>query len=241
MVKKMNKLQTEYDLNIDYIKLFGKGWEGALRYLLRSDYMKKLMMFLHGSYKIQNVRPHKSNIFLPFKATGWHEVRVVIVSDEPYNTMKSTGIPYANADRWGEIFSPELIKIHNTIERECYDGINVSACPTFRDWTQQGVFSIPSTFTSVEGEKGKHEVYWRHFTREVLKTLNEHKTGVVYMFWGKEALYFKKYINDKKNYVFYSESPTEAVACNRDWQCNHFVQANGILEYLNGKDSQIVW
>lgn len=237
----MTKLQTEYDLDIDYKMLLGKGWEGVLRHLLHSKYMKDLMMFLHGSYKLENVRPHKSNVFLPFKMTGFHTVRVVIISDEPYNNIKSTGIPYGNVDKWGELFSPELLKIHKTVERTCYDGFKMDIDPTLSGWGEQGVLSIPSTFTSVEGRKGAHEVYWKHFTREVIKTLNEYKPGTIYLLWGNKAKDLKKYIDMKTNYVFYAESPTEAVALNRDWNCDHFVNTNAILSYLNGEDTQIVW
>ena len=229
------------NINVDYNQLLGKSWAGVLEPLLTSPYMSDLMSFLHESYKIQNVRPNKREVFDAFKFTPFTDVRVVIIGKEPYQNFKSMGLAFGNLDKIGKEFSPELLKIFDVIEKTIYNGLRIYSDPSLSYWAYQDVMMLNSALTVEVGEDGSHLKYWRNFIREFVKITNEWKTGLIYCLWGEEAQYFKQYINTDKNYVLECEHPSTAVAENRDWDCNHFVEINEILNKLNGDSEEIDW
>lgn len=233
--------KPKVDVDVNYNQLLGRSWAGVLEPLLKSSYMKDLMSFLHESYKIQNVRPNKKEVFNAFKYTPFTDVRIVIIGKEPYQNFNSTGLAFGNPDKFGQLFEPELLKILNNIEIEIYNGLRMYSDPTLIPWAYQDILLLNSALTVEVGEDGSHLKYWRNFIREVIKTTNEWKTGIIFCLWGEEAQYFKQYINTDKNYVLECEHPSTAVAENRDWFCNHFTEINKIINKVNGKECIIDW
>lgn len=234
-------MMSKVNIDINYNQLLGKSWAGVLEPLLKSSYMENLMSFLHEAYKVQNVRPNKRDIFDAFTHTTFTDLRVVIIGKEPYQNFKSTGLAFANVDKYGELFSPELVKIFSTVERTLYSGFKMYTDPTLVQWAYQDVLLLNSALTVEVGNDGSHLKYWRNFIREFIKITNEWKTGIVFCLWGEEAQYFKQYINTDKNYVLECEHPTKAVVENRQWECNHFEEINKIINKINGKECEIDW
>jgi len=234
-------ISPKYKLDIDYEALLGKAWVRALNPLLISEYMTNLMYFINESYKVQRISPNKIRVFDSFFYCPITDLQVVILGKEPYFTSHATGLAFGNDDKVGQNFSPELVKILETIEEQINNGLRINMEPTLEFWEYAGVLLLNSALTVQDGKPGSHLEYWRNFTREVIKTISKNKTNIIFCLWGEEAQYFKQYINEDKHFIFECESPTKAVEEDRKWNCNHFVEINKLIAKINGPDCCIPW
>jgi len=237
----MIRNKYDYSLNINYDLLLGSDWAGVLEdTLLDTDYMENLMLFLHESYKFNNIFPAKKNIFKTFKKTEFSKIRVVILGAEPYTDGKGIGIPLGNIDKYGTRFSPELVSFNNGIERAFYNGFRMYNDPTLEHLSAQGVLLLDCALTSKLGEKFAHIVYWKNFIRQVLHTICDWHPATIFIFMGKKAKEYEAFVKDT-GYKFYCDHPSESVENKESWDASVLKSANKILTSLNGEKSQIIW
>jgi len=238
MVKNISP--PEYVLDIDYDRLLGSDWASVLRdNLIKTDYMRNLMIFLNESYKKGGIYPSKSNIFKAIESVEFADLRVVIIGREPYNDGNATGIPLANFDKYGKRFSDELIKYHKGIETFVYDGFKMYQNPELEELSQQGVLFLDAALTST-GNKLEHLVYWRNFIRQVILSIQEWIPDVVFVFMGEEAKYFAQYVKNP-NYKLFCEHPYESVQLKKPWDAEVLNEVNIVLKTMNNDESPIVW
>ena len=234
----MKKIEENYNLNIDYKVIF-KDWTHYLNKLLTSNYMYNLMIFVQESYKFKFIYPKdKNSLFKPFSSIKFQDVRVIIISDEPYQNTVNNGIPIANKTSFFEL-ERGLNKVERNIEKNHYDGLNLYMDSTLKHWYEQGILTLYSAFTVERGKKGSHQIQWRNFTREIVKALSDNKTGLIFLLWGKEAQEFKSCINRKVHYILEDNGPN--IDNKLDWNCTHFEDVNKIIEEHNGKEFCIKW
>lgn len=227
-------------LNIDFKSIFND-WCHYLNILLVSKYMHNLMVFLNEAYKSRNIYPtNKLNVFKPFQLVSFNKVRVVIIGREPYNDKINTGIPFAQQDGFALNLQNSFHHIEENIKSSIYDSFKLSMDTELEHWTRQGVLPLYSALTVEKNKTGSHLMHWRNFTREVIKALNNNRTGIIYCLWGEEAQYFKKFINDNSNFILECDNPQYIEKSNK-WDCNHFTEINKIITENNGSDFNIKW
>lgn len=230
--------KVDYKLDIDYSKLLYT-WAEPMSELLKSNYMYNMMIFLHEAYKIKNIQPKKEYVFRPFKEVDFKDVRVIIIGDEPYHDKTNIGLAYGQQDSL--VLNQEIIEIEECIERTCYDAFNLHMDNTLKHWTEQGILPLHASLTVESGIAGSHKFHWREFIRHMIKVINEDKTSIIFMLWGDEAKYYKKFINQNKHYVLEADSVTEKVKSGWGWNSNCFKECNKILKDLNGREFIIEW
>jgi uracil-DNA glycosylase len=103
-------------------------------------------------------------------------------------------------------------------------------------WAKQGILMLNAALTIEEGKSGSHLEPWKQFTEAVFKTLNESTTGLIFCFWGKDALKFAPLINDDVHHVLVASHPVSAVYKGGVWECDHFKRINQILMASNPDD-----
>ena len=157
--------------------------------------------------------------------------------------MNATGIPFAmpNISK-NTIVEDDLRAISNALGKTYYkDNPLEYTDETLYSWTYQGVLLLHSSFTSEFGAKMAHAIYWRNFVRETIRLISEDKKNLVFMLWGDEARYFKDFIDEKKHHILFYEHPSESANLNREWNCNHFVKCNELLQKIGGDENIIYW
>jgi len=151
------------------------------------------------------------------------------------------GIPLGNNDAYGHVFSQELIAFIKGIEKSEYDGFKMHQDPTFKDIINQGVFFMDVALTSsLAKEPMQHKLYWKNFTREVIKTICSWHQNTVFILLGDEAQAFKPYITGN-NHIVCAEHPAESIANKRKFDASFTKEANDILEQLGGESNKIIW
>lgn len=217
-------------------------WYNPLEQFINTEYMKKLFTFLNKEYNNKIVYPNKNKVFRVFQKTNYNEVRVIILGQDPYPDGSGTGVAFANEDNIRESsFSPSLIKIKDCIERTNKDGLYIDFDPTLEKWIKQGVLLLNSSLTVVKNKPGSHTIYWKNFIKEIIKILNNNKTGLIFCLWGNQAKQFKQFINSSNHYILECSHPASACYNNVDWDCNHFNKINQIITEQNGEEFKINW
>ena len=107
-------------------------------------------------------------------------------------------------------------------------------------WAKQGVLLL-NTSLSVRAEKASSHknIGWHLFTDSAIKSLSDHRTGIVFILWGKFAQLKEKLINTEKHHLLKSVHPSPLSAYKGFFGCNHFSKTNKIL--MNSDFKKIEW
>lgn len=225
--------------------IVGESWYLNNTELFDSKYMSDVMGYLIQDYDKSNVVPLQSDIFKAFKMTSYDEIKVIILGQEPYSTLTNnipdaTGLAFANREDTINV-NPSLKNIFRAIELGCYDGLNVNPDITLESWAKQGVLLLNTSLTLNVYRKQVHKPMWKSFIAEILKNLNNNKTGLHFCFWGNEVKEFQYLINDLFHFKYEFTHPSEASKVGEDWKCTHFQDINSNIIQQNGKEEIIVW
>lgn len=238
----MKKINPEIELNVPFDKLFGD-WNNYLKDFFKSNYIHNLFLFINEVYNSNTkVEPlTKSKIFKAFKLTQMKDLKVVIIGQDPYPDGSATGLAFANEDEVRGVTSPSLLKISECIEQNVKQGFNLDFDPTLISWAEQGVLLLNTALTVQKYKIGSHSKYWKKFTTEIIKTINDNKPGTVFLLWGEHAKSYKHLINKDLHYVLEYYHPSYAARNKFFWNCTHFNEVNKIIEENNGKSECINW
>ena len=98
-------------------------------------------------------------------------------------------------------------------------------------WADQGVLLINATLTVREGQAGSHQKKgWETFTNRVIETISKHKSGVVFLLWGRYAQAKEALIDGSRHLILKSAHPSPLSAYNGFFGCKHFSRTNKYLE-----------
>jgi uracil-DNA glycosylase len=70
---------------------------------------------------------------------------------------------------------------------------------------------------------------WNALTDEVVKVINEQDRKIVWMLWGSVAQEVEHFIVNPDHVIFKCEHPAAASYRKEWWKCNHFYEANRVL------------
>ncbi|ADB04161.1 uracil-DNA glycosylase D4 [Marseillevirus marseillevirus] len=170
--------------------------------------------------------PKIGNVWRAFVETPRDSVRVVIVGQDPYPTAgNAMGLAFSFSGA-GKL-PASLSNIAKEVKKQ---GFKLSGSGDLTCWAKQGVLLLNTALTTLEGKKEAHVKDWGDFSREAIRHLGEHSSGIVYLLWGGHARKFRDVINGKRNFVLECAHPSPlSVEGFRD--NNHFIRAN---EYLKG-------
>lgn len=213
------------------------GWRNELSDEFEKDYFKELVTFVKSEYRKHAVYPPGKLIFNAFDECPLDTVKVVIIGQDPYH-----GINQAN----GLCFSvnngvkkpPSLVNIYKELNNDL--GIPIRETGNLENWAEQGVLMINATLTVRASSPGSHQNKgWEVFTDAVIKTVNEHKKGVVFILWGAYAQKKGAVIDRSKHFVIESAHPSPFSAHRGFFGSKPFSKTN---KYLQGHGlSPINW
>lgn len=224
-------------------RVVGEGWYNFYPELWNSSYMENVLTIINNKYKNATIYPEMTNLFKAFKLCPFNEFKVLILGQDPYpNEVNgkpvATGLAFANSEETLKL-SPSLVKIHETLERDCYDGFNIHFDTTLEEWAKQGVLLLNTSLT-FEKYKGGHFEIWKDFIKAFLIKINE-INGCHICLWGNHAKGYKQFLNEKMVYIYEEVHPAYAARNNIDWKCNHFKEINKRIFEQNGKEEIIAW
>jgi uracil-DNA glycosylase len=177
-----------------------------------------------------DVRPRRGLWFEALRKVAPHEVRVVLLGQDPYHG-EDRGIQQAH----GLAFSvpdsvrppPSLRNILKELQsdlghRSDVSGGNLSA------WAEQGVLLLNASLTTRGGQAGAHARQWHPFTRNLIEYLGARPDPLVFILWGGHAQKHRQAIGPQ-HAVIASAHPSPLSAYQGFFGSRPFSQANEAL------------
>lgn len=204
-------------------------WKNLLKAEFESKYFADLKNFLVQERSKFTIYPTGSKIFNAFDTTPFDKVKVVIIGQDPYHGFgQANGLCFSVSD--GIKQPPSLQNVFKELASDLKYPIPLSG--NLEPWAKQGVLLLNTTLTVREGQAGSHQNQgWERFTDAVIKEISEHKTGVVFLLWGKFAQSKIPLIDTHKHFILEAAHPSPFSAYNGFFGCKHFSRTNEILKH----------
>ena len=186
-----------------------------------------LTSFVRREYSSKQCFPPGPLIFNAFNACPFHNVRVVIIGQDPYHDVgQAHGLCFSVNE--GVAIPPSLENIYKELNRDL--GLPIPTSGNLQRWAEQGVLMLNATLTVEAHHPGSHQNKgWEELTDAAIQALNEKKQHLVFMLWGSYAQRKGQFIDRKRHCVLTAAHPSPLSAYNGFFGCRHFSQANAYL------------
>ncbi len=207
---------------------FGNSWDQVLAGEFEKEYYQKLRRFLIEEYRNRTVYPDMHDIFNAQKTTGYDDVKVVILGQDPYHEPgQAHGMAFSVQP--GIKTPPSLVNIYKELKDDI--GIEPVNHGYLLKWAQQGVLLLNTCLTvrahQANSHKGKG---WEIYTDRVIELLNQREKPVVFILWGANAKSKTKLITAPQHLVLTGAHPSPLSAYNGFYGGQYFSKTNNFLE-----------
>lgn len=203
-------------------------WLPAVGAEFKKPYYRDLYYFVREEYQNHVVYPPADLIFQALHLTPLHEVKVVILGQDPYhNEHQAMGLSFSVED--GVDMPPSLVNIF----RELHDdmGCTMPKSGNLTPWAKQGVLLLNTVLTVRAHQAFSHQGHgWEQFTDAILRAVNAQDRPIVFMLWGTSAQQKASMLNNPKHLVLKAPHPSPLSAYRGFFGCRHFSQCNAFLE-----------
>jgi uracil-DNA glycosylase len=214
-------------------------WLNVLHGEFDKDYMIKLREFLKSEQAAgHKTYPKNADIFNAFKKTPFDELKVVILGQDPYHgEQQAHGLSFSVQK--GITPPPSLKNIYKELTTDI-PGFVIPNHGDLTEWAEQGILLLNASLTVRANIPGSHQKRgWEEFTDQVIKTISEKKTGIVFILWGAFAQAKAELIDQKKHFIIKSPHPSPFSADRGFFGSKPFSKTNAILE--KGGKKAIDW
>lgn len=173
------------------------------------------------------IYPAWSHIFNAFNLTPFHQVKVVILGQDPYHGEgEAHGLCFSVQD--GIKQPPSLKNIFKELHDDVWIIVPISGNLT--RWAEQWVLLLNSTLTVRKDTPNSHKDFgWQQFTDAAISALSREKDHLVFLLWWAYAQSKLPLIDTSRHLVLQSAHPSP-FSCHR-WffWCRHFSKTNHYL------------
>ena len=202
-------------------------WKEKLQSEFEKPYFKTLTNFIKEEYRTQQIFPPANLIFNAFNKCPFHEVKVVIIGQDPYHNIdQANGLSFSVND--GVRIPPSLLNIYKEIKQDL--GKTIPNSGNLERWSHQGVLLLNATLTVRAHNAASHQRKgWEQFTDAVIDILAMECNNIVFILWGNYAQQKGKSIDANRHLVLKSAHPSPLSAHRGFFGSKHFSITN---EYL---------
>ncbi|PAJ72995.1 uracil-DNA glycosylase [Pseudoalteromonas sp. NBT06-2] len=214
-------------------------WSKLISSESQKDYLRETVEYVRER-RAEGVQvfPIDKDVFNAFDATTFDNVKVVILGQDPYHGEgQAHGLCFSVLP--GIKIPPSLVNMYKELANDI-EGFNIPEHGYLQSWAEQGVLLLNTVLTVEQGKAYSHKnLGWEQFTDKVIKTLNQEKSGLVFLLWGAHAHKKGKNIDATKHYILKSVHPSPLSAYRGFFGCKHFSITNELLS-KEGK-TEINW
>jgi len=203
-------------------------WLEVLKDEFGKAYFLQLKEFLLEEKQHYPIYPPGSKIFAAFDATPFHEVKVVLLGQDPYHGPgQAHGLCFSVPE--GIRQPPSLVNIFQELNTDL--GIPIPKSGNLGKWARQGVLLLNATLTVRANQAGSHQNKgWELFTDHVIRTLSEQREGLVFLLWGNYAQAKETLVDQKKHFILRAAHPSPLSVYRGFYGCRHFSKTNELLK-----------
>lgn len=204
-------------------------WLEAVGGEFKKPYYKELYEFIRQEYSTRVIYPPADDIFHALHLTPLHEVKVLILGQDPYhNEHQAHGLSFSVLPEQKEI-PPSLQNIYKELQDDL--GCQIPNNGYLKKWAEQGVLMLNTVLTVRAHQANSHRGKgWEQFTDAIIRAVNEQDRPIVYMLWGRPAQTKIPMLNNPKHLILKAPHPSPLSAYRGFFGCCHFSQANAFLE-----------
>ncbi len=202
-------------------------WLAPLKPEFSKPYYAELFKFVKNEYATRQIFPPADDIFNAFHLTPLHEVKVVILGQDPYhNDGQAHGLCFSvkpDVD-----IPPSLVNIYQELHDDlgCYIPNN----GYLTKWAKQGVLMLNTVLTVRAHQANSHRgMGWEEFTDAAIRTLNEQDRPIVFILWGSPAQKKAQMLNNPKHLILKAPHPSPLSAYRGFFGSRPFSQTNEFL------------
>lgn len=223
-----------------FVNKIEKSWLNKLSPFLESAECNNIYNFLKSQKT--NIFPKSSNTWKAFKQCTYDNLKVVMVGLSPYHT-KIGDVPVADGMMMScsitKKLQPSLENLYNGMVEDLEIMSPIKRNCDLSYLAKQGVLLYNASLTVEEGKPGSHLKLWEPFNVFLFNLLNSYNRGLVFIFFGKEAMKLEKMVNPLLHYTKIVQHPAAASYSNGKWQHdNVFTWTNNILKQNNNEEIQ---
>ena len=181
-------------------------------------------------YKTQTIYPNMYNIFNALHYTSYANTKAVIIGQDPYHgPNQAHGLSFSVLP--GVEPPPSLKNIFKELKNDL--GCPIPQSGSLEKWAEQGVLLLNSVLTVRAGQPNSHRGKgWEIFTDQVIKTLNERETPVIFLLWGKNAQEIQRLITNSRHYKILAPHPSPLSAHRGFFGSKPFSKTNRYLREI---------
>lgn len=204
-----------------------ESWKNILKDEFEKPYFKLLTQFIRKEYSSQQIYPPAKLIFNAFDQCPFHQVKVVIIGQDPYhNPGQANGLCFSVND--DVQVPPSLINIYKEIKDDL--GKNIPESGNLERWSKQGVLLLNATLTVRAHQAGSHQGKgWEQFTDTVIDKLSNERDNLVFILWGSFAQRKGENIDANRHLILKSPHPSPLSAHRGFFSNKHFSKTNDYL------------
>ena len=203
-------------------------WLCPLKPEFRKPYYRKLYETVKNAYDKEVVFPPPDDIFKAFEFTPLHEVKAVILGQDPYhNYGQANGLCFSVSP------SVEIPPSLKNIYKELHDdlGCYIPDNGCLEKWAHEGVLLLNTVLTVQAHHANSHRgIGWEEFTDAAIRILNEQDRPIVFLLWGRPAQAKARMLSNPKHLILTAAHPSPLSAYNGFFGCRHFSKCNEFLK-----------
>jgi len=198
-------------------------WATALKDALCAATFVSLRGFLRKQADAgHEIFPPANEVFSAFHVCDLNKVRVVIIGQDPYHDDgQAHGLAFS-VKKSLKKFPPSLKNVFKEVHDDPKVPRTVATPPhgCLEHWARQGVLLLNTCLTVRAHEANSHQKQgWEQFTDAVVRVLNEHSSGLVFLLWGTPAIKKAASVSSVKHSIIKASHPSPlsaARACGDD-------------------------
>ena len=202
-------------------------WLEPLKPEFSKPYYAELFKFVKNEYSTRQIFPPADDIFNAFHLTPLHEVKVVILGQDPYhNDGQAHGLCFSVKP--DVAIPPSLVHIYQDLHDDlgCYIPNN----GYLTKWAKQGVLMLNTVLTVRAHQANSHRgMGWEQFTDAAIRILNEQDRPLVFILWGSPAQKKAQMLNNPKHLILKAPHPSPLSAYRGFFGSRPFSQTNEFL------------
>lgn len=202
-------------------------WLEPLKPEFRKPYYAELFKFVQNEYATRKIFPPSDDIFNAFHLTPLHEVKVVILGQDPYhNDGQAHGLCFSVKP--DVEVPPSLVNVYQELHDDlgCYIPNNGYLVK----WAKQGVLMLNTVLTVRAHQANSHRgMGWEEFTDAAIRILNEQDRPIVFILWGSPAQKKAQMLNNPKHLILKAPHPSPLSAYRGFFGSRPFSKTNEFL------------
>ena len=202
-------------------------WQDLLLAEFKKEYYLNLEQFLIKEYQTKRIYPEQDDIFNALHYTAYHDVKVVILGQDPYHgPNQAHGLSFSVKP--GIKPPPSLRNIY----KELKDDLNcdIPNHGYLKKWADQGILLLNTVLTVIEGHPNSHKNKgWEQFTDRIITLLNDRKESIIFILWGSNAQSKANLITNTNHYRIQSVHPSPLSASRGFFKSKPFSKTNTLL------------